>query len=116
MSGAGKCEKYPKLGTWVSNQHKARKNGKIKDGHFQELDSIGFVWNHQSSWETWYQLLVYYKKEHGHTNPKRIEICRDKNLGAWVNHQRVLRATVHLFQDSKIFESCVRGLFPGIFL
>ena len=34
----------PKLGTWVANQRKLQKKGKVRPDRKEKLDDIGFVW------------------------------------------------------------------------
>lgn len=80
----------PALSNWVRNQRRDRKLGReIMRSRIARLDSLGFVWSFTSktNWEDMFELLVHFKKTHGHCNvPQRWP--ENLKLGRWVNTQR----------------------------
>ena len=42
-------KKDPKLGTWVNNQRKAYREGKMPLDRIEKLEAIGFRWNARAS-------------------------------------------------------------------
>lgn len=79
-----------KIGEWVHNQRKARKEGKksLTDEKIASLDSIGFQWD-LNDWEKMYNTLKAFHKQHGHCFVPRV-YEPNKYLGRWVSYQRTL--------------------------
>jgi len=76
------------LGTWVSSQRTAYKNGKLSEERTERLNSIGFDWEpDKSEWMETYKRLVAYKEVHNNTNVP-IRYDRDPQLGRWISTQR----------------------------
>mmetsp|Transcript_20135 Transcript_20135/g.46871 ORF Transcript_20135/g.46871 Transcript_20135/m.46871 type:complete len:654 (-) Transcript_20135:76-2037(-) len=42
----------------------------------------------QEAWEEWFRILVEFRAENGHPNPKRDVVYQQKRLGEWANEQR----------------------------
>ena len=77
-----------KLANWVMVTRRIRKIDKLDAEKIKRLDELGFVWEpDQQFWESQFQELVSYKKEHGDCLvPDRWR--ENKRLAAWVNSQR----------------------------
>jgi hypothetical protein len=104
----------PELGTWVANQRRRSKQGKVRVDRAEKLASLGFVWKarelnkkriHKSGkyddkWMEMFHKLRAYKEEHGHCNvPYNSE---DKALAMWVSTQRrVQRKKTFMYGDEK---------------
>ena len=82
------------IGTWVSNQRRAYKDGELSQDRIDQLNSIGFNWALKKRveqtervrvpWETRFNQLVEYKAKHGDCNVP----VRQGQLGQWVHKQR----------------------------
>lgn len=104
----------PELGTWVANQRRRSKQGKVRADRADKLASLGFVWKarelnkkrlqkpgkYDEKWMEMFNKLREYKEEHGHCNvPYNSE---DKALAMWVSTQRrVQRKKTFMYGDEK---------------
>jgi hypothetical protein len=104
----------PELGTWVANQRRRSKQGKVRLDRAEKLASLGFVWKarelnkkrvqkpgkYDSKWMEMFHKLREYKEEHGHCNvPYNSE---DKALAMWVSTQRrVQRKKTFMYGEEK---------------
>jgi superfamily II DNA or RNA helicase len=81
---------YAALATWVRSQRAAKRyNRPIIAERGKRLEEIGFSWRlvEQDAWDSMFERLVQFEKEHGHCNvPQRWPA--DKKLGRWVNTMR----------------------------
>ena len=94
-------KKNLKLGTWVSNQRVANRNGKLDPGRKRQLDGLGFIWrfkpyNDDERWEEMFRQLEGFHMEHGHCNVSR-HYKKNPKLGrwallTWVDTQRITKA------------------------
>ena len=78
----------PELGTWVGNQRKAFRKGKLSAERVARLEALGFEWDPvTAAWEAMFQALVAFKENQGHCGvpAKRSE---NPQLGTWVSNQR----------------------------
>eukprot|EP00978_Attheya_sp_CCMP212_P018535 scaffold50814_cov41-Attheya_sp.AAC.6 len=86
------------LGTWVSRQRAANRDGSLKEDRKKLLEAIGFAWkiNHfdaefslrQRQWDEMYEKLGAFKEEHGHCRIT-VDYEADPVLGKWVKNQRI---------------------------
>ena len=81
------------LGTWVNDQRRSYKRGKLSQERFEQLKSIGFEWVLREShgqrttdwhWRMTFVDLVDYLMEHGTCNVPQSQ----GSLGNWVSYQR----------------------------
>jgi len=78
-----------KLGSWVSKQRLAHKEGKLSPERIERLEAVGFVWQCIAEWDPYFELLQDYRAEHGHcVMPTRFETADGIKLGYWVQQQR----------------------------
>lgn len=92
---SGKRKESKSLAQWVFWQRMEKKKNILKDFKIELLNKIGFSWKGEQSksiyglkneqWLKKYQLLIEYKKQHNTTNVPQFH----KELGRWVNDQRV---------------------------
>ncbi|GMH85539.1 hypothetical protein TrST_g10508 [Triparma strigata] len=89
------------LGSWVSGQRVAYKNGKLSADRVEMLEEIGFVWDTlELAWEQNFQALVNYKKEEGDCLvPVGFKTVEGLNLGKWTSHQRNIYKNGKLSRD-----------------
>ena len=97
--------KHPQLGIWVMTQ-RAVYNNKRMDTTFSSdqiklLNGIGFEWvvSKVVSWGEWFEELKQYKQVNGNCNVPRNE-C-NKQLGSWVNRQRIANKKNKLSPEQK---------------
>ncbi|KAG7341267.1 helicase domain protein [Nitzschia inconspicua] len=85
-------DKQPHLGRWVSQQRceYKRKDPPYCKERAEKLNSIGFVWSLDATWESTFQRLVQFQNIHGHTIvPISFNDGDEKpHLGRWVSQQR----------------------------
>lgn len=84
----------PTLKTWVSNQRRCKKKGRLSKEREDMLNELGFEWSivmaNKRSWSEQFQELKKFKQVYGHCRiPKKYEA--DPSLGAWVQNQRQLK-------------------------
>ena len=69
-------KRNPGLGKWISHQRSEYKkyctegelHSKLDQGHIDRLDIIGLVWKVELRWNTQFNELVNYKRQHGNCN------------------------------------------------
>lgn len=86
MNGKGRVGTCS-LGTWVTMQRMKRRSGRLSERQMQQLDTIGFSWGLHAEWESRYQELLTFEREHGHCNVPQ-KYSNNPSLGAWVAQQR----------------------------
>ena len=91
------------LGTWVINQRRAEKLGKLGQDKKQQLEQVGFVWDYsQHRWEQSFQKLLAYRKKEGHVLvPFNYKTSDGFGLGQWGIKQRRAEKLGTLGQDKK---------------
>ena len=61
----GKYPNNPQLSTWVGNQRKSKKKGKLSLDKIERLDSLGFSWDpYEDAWNEMFLALKEYKRIH----------------------------------------------------
>lgn len=93
-----------KLGRWVDEQRRRKRAGKIRTDRVEYLESVGFAWDgrkafQEQAWNTMYQRLLSYKKNHGGSTVVPQEYTSDPKLGLWVHDQRKKMKTGKLSED-----------------
>uniref|UniRef100_A0A7S2YFV4 Helicase-associated domain-containing protein n=1 Tax=Entomoneis paludosa TaxID=265537 RepID=A0A7S2YFV4_9STRA len=65
--------------------------------HVLELDAMGIIWTNNETnkdisqkmpWESWFELLMDFRRVHHHSSPGHAVVFRGKNLGRWASNQR----------------------------
>ena len=80
------------LGTWLVNQRRNYRLGKISVERIKLLEEIGIVWNVIKSFEESYNLAVLYFNEHGNINiSKNYYLSDGYNLGSFIYNQKALK-------------------------
>jgi uncharacterized membrane protein len=80
------------LGTWLSKQRLAKKEGIIDPVEQMRLEKLGIVWNTFSQqWDEKYNLLLQYKQREGNCRVPQKHRENNENLGAWLNKQRQIK-------------------------
>lgn len=106
-----------KLSAWVGRQRQRKKKGLIPDEQIQQMDALGFTWQHRErgSWEDRYQELIDFKAKHGHCNVPFSYKGKPK-LGPFVNTMRTQK-TVGTLTKQRIellerigFQWAIKGL------
>ncbi|WP_080132990.1 DEAD/DEAH box helicase [Chlamydia suis] len=79
----------PQFASWVSDQRKNFKKGKLAKDRIARLEEIGFVWRVlEEAWEENFLELKRFREEHGHCKvPQRYP--QNPQLASWVSKQRV---------------------------
>jgi superfamily II DNA or RNA helicase len=78
-----------KLANWIHTQRTYYKNGQLSNHQIKCLSDIGFVMTvSRPEWEETYEELKEYKNRHGDCNVSQTR-PDNKQLGVWVNTQRV---------------------------
>lgn len=81
------------LGTWVLNQRKMFKEGKLSDERIRALDEAGINWDpHGSSWEKNYALCIQYALREGHTNVRADHQEDGEYIHRWIRRQKKLKS------------------------
>jgi len=94
-------EKDKKLGNWVFNLRRAKRNGWLDERQISKLERIGFLWElppYDAFWAKMYAALVEYNEAHGHYNPP-LKCDENPQLGIWVGNQRNGRKKGKLSDD-----------------
>lgn len=75
----------PSFGSWVARQRRLYQANQISNERIKALESLGFSWDvYEETWEQFYNELVDFHSEHGHTR-----VSRDEGpLWFWVDRQR----------------------------
>jgi superfamily II DNA or RNA helicase len=83
-----KWPENPELATWVGNQRRLKKEGKLSEKRICSLDYLGFVWDMgQAAWESMFAELIVYRKRRGNCEVP-AEWGQNLKLGRWVSTQR----------------------------
>ena len=78
-----------KLGVWVFNQRKRKRQGKLPDEQVKMLEEIGMVWEFDDSWETGFQHAETYFRKNRNLDVPPDYTCEDGyKLGQWIRNQR----------------------------
>lgn len=79
------------LGYWIGTQRRNYKQHKLSKERIDLLEKIGMVWStYDSQWyEYYYELVEYYNKNGDSFVPLRYVTKRNRQLGAWISHQRI---------------------------
>jgi superfamily II DNA or RNA helicase len=91
-----------KLGTWVSNQRRARV--RLSQGRREQLEALpGWTWEPiNDQWEAGFAALTRYVEREGHARVPGSHVEADLNLGQWVSDQRKNRARLPLERRSRL--------------
>ncbi len=94
------------LGSWLVNQRRNYRLGKLGKDKIKKLEDIGIVWNIIKSFEESYKLVLEYYKENGHINiPKSYDTKDGYNLGGFLFNQKLLKRYGKLSKDRiKLFD------------
>lgn len=86
------------LGTWIVQQRKMKKAGKLSDEKIQKLDKIGMIWDTKMyTFDYYYRAAVEYTDKHGTCNANLHYVNKDGiKLGIWISTQRVRHREGHL--------------------
>lgn len=102
--------KEENLGQWCGDIRYCVNSNRITEMQRALLDDIGFSWDpcnfvgqneillKKESWESMFELLKEYRTEYRHVSPTRVETYRGKNIGKWVDWQRVIFFRQHADQ------------------
>ena len=78
------------LGEWLSTRRMDKKKGRLDAEKEKEMEERGVVWDiYSKQWQDSFTLLVQYKKKVGNCNVPREHKEDEKNLGSWLNKQRL---------------------------
>jgi predicted helicase len=102
---------YP-LGSWVSEQRKAKKKNSLSMDRIQKLESIrGWSWDPtEDIWQEGFGYLKEFVNLKGHARvPSRHINSNNFNLGAWVNSQRVNKKRKILSDEHIIILESIQG-------
>ena len=80
-----------RIGLWLSNQRKRRKEGKLTDEQINRLDSIGMQWgsSNERKWDEGIAEARRYRAEHGDLNVQTAYVSPTGfKLGAWLSNRR----------------------------
>lgn len=78
----------PQLGRWVASMRYRRKVEGLPPDQVKKLDSINFIWApSDAAWNKMYDLIVAFKKKHGHCNVP-AQWKGNAHLASWVANQR----------------------------
>jgi hypothetical protein len=85
-----------KLGRWVGNQRRLKKEVELDPGRQERLEEINFAWDPgRRMWVPWEEriklLVKAFKMREGHCNVPRSHQEDRVHLGMWVNTQRNLK-------------------------
>ena len=82
-----------KLGSWVRQQRRAKREGMLSPEHIEQLEGLGFVWNvYNHFWVRGFEELLAYKAEHGDVLvPQKYQTAGGYKLGHWVKVQRAAK-------------------------
>jgi len=93
----------PKLGGWVQEQRRNKKQNVLPSEREDELEGLGFVWcvKRMATWQVMFEKLKDYQKKHGDCLvPTRWP--DDPQLGMWVNNQRRRRQALSAERREKL--------------
>ena len=93
------------LGSWLVNQRRNYRLGKLSKERIKLLEDIGIVWNLIKTFEESYQLALNYYNEHNNIDlPKNYYLEDGYNLGGFIYNQKILR------RDNKISDERIKLL------
>ena len=75
------------LGIWIQRQRSLYKNKKISDDRIKRLTDVGMNWN-PDNWESRFDLVKQYYKEHGNINISQKEVIQGVWIGKWIVSQK----------------------------
>lgn len=92
------------LGSWVSNQRAAYRNGSLSDERAHALSRLpGWTWpvtrRAKQPYRDWLALLNQYAERTGHTRVPKHHVEDGWKLGVWVHLQRLARRKGRLRED-----------------
>ncbi|MFE2937346.1 Helicase associated domain protein [Streptomyces sp. NPDC059278] len=77
------------LGTWLADQRKFHKAGRLDAGRVEQLAGLGMVWSHQDvAFEEGLTAARAWATVHGHLLPPTTAVWDGYPVGAWVKNQR----------------------------
>ena len=77
------------LGSWLSNQRTAMKQGRLDESYQGRLERLGVTWDQfADQWERNFALLEQFKDREGHCVVTQSHEEDGVKLGAWLGHQR----------------------------
>eukprot|EP00957_Ditylum_brightwellii_P054610 4137788-Ditylum_brightwellii.AAC.1 len=80
------------------------KRNTLSSNHIQQLNSIGFIWDHlEHAWNERFDQLCTFKAQHGHCLVFQYE-AQYTTLGRWVNQQR------ESYKKNTLSASCIEQL------
>lgn len=86
------------LATWVGNQRRKAKEGKLSKDKVARLNKLSFVWDtHNALWDKRCTQLEVYHQEHGNCEVPWNH--PDNGLYAWISNQRTARKEDRLSED-----------------
>ncbi|RKZ83353.1 MAG: hypothetical protein DRR19_19260 [Candidatus Parabeggiatoa sp. nov. 1] len=78
----------PQLSTWIGEQRKAKRKGRLSEERIEKLNVIGFIWNpFKESWETKYAMLVEFVNKYGYCDVP-FKWPENPQLSEWFFDQR----------------------------
>ncbi|MEV5205706.1 Helicase associated domain protein [Streptomyces sp. NPDC053720] len=82
------------LGTWLADQRKSHKAGRLDAGRVEQLGGLGMVWSHQDvAFEEGLAAARAWAAVHGHLLPPATAVWDGYPVGAWVKNQRFAART-----------------------
>lgn len=77
------------LGTWLADQRRFNKAGRLDQGRVAELDELGMVWSHQDvAFEEGLAAARAWAAVHGHFLPPATAVWEGYPVGTWAKNQR----------------------------
>ena len=82
----------PRLGRWIANLRRKKRQGRLDRRQIAQLNRLGFVWEPAPKlpWPEMYAALVAYKRAHGDCNVPH-DWPGNPYLGPWIRRQRHVR-------------------------
>ncbi|MFE7267715.1 Helicase associated domain protein [Streptomyces sp. NPDC057592] len=82
------------LGTWLTDQRKSHKAGRLDAGRVEQLDGLGMVWSHQDvAFEEGLTAARAWATAHGHLLPPATAVWDRYPVGTWTKNQRYAART-----------------------
>ncbi|MFF3959530.1 Helicase associated domain protein, partial [Streptomyces sp. NPDC001890] len=82
------------LGTWLADQRKNHKAGRLDAGRVEQLDGLGMVWSHQDvAFEEGLTAARAWATVHGHLLPPTTAVWDGYPVGTWAKNQRYAART-----------------------
>jgi hypothetical protein len=111
-----------KLGRWVQQQRRLKRQKKISVEREKKLNAIGFVWKVRSrsekktqrtDWNTRFQQLEEYKKANGDCNVSTSNSSQHIDLGRWVFFQRCRLKNAQLSEEREAKLNSIGFVWTG---